>query len=377
MSSLRTLDPVRTRHDLKRFVEAPNRLHADDPVFVPSLPSEARRLVDRELNPFFAYGEAELFMVRDKGKVLGRIAAVDNPRHNAVHQARDGFFCQFACVDDPSVAETLFDAAAQWLRGRGLETMVGPVNFTTHEECGLLVEGFDSAPRVMMPYNPAYYPALLETCGLRKAKDLWAWSHDLSPLDERLLRIAGFVQRRKRLSVRPLDLADFDAEAQRIRHVYESAWRHNWGFTPATDEEFAVLARRLRPMIDPRFVHLAEVAGEPVGVVLVVPDVNQAVAAMHGNTTRTGRLVDLARMLLAPPTIDRTRAMLFGVVPRLRGCGIETLLYVRVHEALKASAYQGGVELGWTLEDNTAVNRFLEAGGCTRAKTYRIYQRAL
>ncbi|TMR20930.1 N-acetyltransferase [Nonomuraea zeae] len=369
--------PVRTRRELKDFVELPYRLHGADPCFVPQLRGDSRRLLDRRRNPFFAYGAAELFTVRRAGRVAGRIAAVDNPRHNAAHQARDGFFGRFACVDDDSVAAALLSAAAGWLRGRGLGTMLGPVDLTTHGECGLLVDGFGSPPAVMMPYNPAYYPGLLESCGLGKAKDLWAWSHDLVSLDERLARIAERVRQRHGLTVRTLDMKDFDAEALRVKHVYDHAWQRNWGFTPMTTAEFAALARRLRGIIDPELVHLAEIAGEPVAVALVLPDANQALPAARGRLSRFGLPVGLVRLVLAARRIDRTRAVLFGVLPRLRGRGIETLLFARAYASIKARGYTGGLELGWTLEDNQDVNQYLVAGGCTHTKTYRIYQRAL
>ncbi|MFI7703190.1 hypothetical protein [Nonomuraea sp. NPDC049480] len=372
-----TAEPVRTRRHLKQFIELPYLLHGRDPHFVPPLRGDCRRLLDRRRNPFFAYGDAELFTARQNGRVAGRIAAVHNPRHNSAHQARDGFFGQFECVDDPSVARKLLDAAAEWLGVRGLDTMLGPVNFTTNDECGLLVDGFHAPPTVMMPYNPAYYPGLLEGCGLTKAKDLWAWAFDPRPLGDRLLRIARQAERRQQITIRPLDLSDFPAEIIRIKHVYDSAWQHNWGFTPMTDAEFAAVAQRLRKIMDSRLVQLAEVAGEPVAVALVLPDLNQALPVARGRLSRFGLPVGLIRLSLAVRRIDRTRAVLLGVVPRLRGCGIETVLFARTHEAVMACGYHGGVELGWTLDDNPDINRYLARVGCTHAKTYRIYKRAL
>ncbi|WP_345402427.1 hypothetical protein [Nonomuraea salmonea] len=170
-----TARPVRDRRGLRAFVELPYLLHGDDPHFVPPLRGECRWLLDRRRNPFFAYGDAELFTVTAGGRVAGRVAAVHNPRHNAAHGGRDGFFGQFACADDPAVAAALLGAAARWARERGLTSLAGPVNFTMNDECGLLVDGFGERPAVMMPYNPPYYRDLLEGCGLRKAKDLWAW----------------------------------------------------------------------------------------------------------------------------------------------------------------------------------------------------------
>ncbi|MCK2221975.1 hypothetical protein MF672_050430 [Actinomadura sp. ATCC 31491] len=369
--------PVRARGELRRFVELPYRLHRGDPHYVPPLRGDVRWLLDRRRNPFFAYGAAELFTVERHGRVVGRVAAVDNPRHNAAHGAADGFFGLFECVPDAGAARALVEAAAGWLRGRGLRTMLGPVAFTTHDECGLLVSGFDAPPRVMMPYNPAYYPGLLEACGFGPAKDLLTWSHDLRPLDERLARLARRTLARHGLTVRPLDPARFDADARRIKTVYDQAWRHHWGFTPATDAEFAALARRVRGIADPRLIQLAEVAGEPVAVVVVLPDVNQALPVARGRLTRFGLPIGLVRLALAARRVDRARAALFGVVPRLQGLGIETALFAAAREVIVAGGYHGGVELGWTLEDNRAVNRYLRSGGCTPSRTYRIYRRPL
>ncbi|MGR6920373.1 hypothetical protein ACU635_39580 [[Actinomadura] parvosata] len=370
-------EPVRGRRGLTEFIELPYRLHGGDPHFVPPLRDDSRRLLDRRHNPFFRYGEAALFTVRRGKRVAGRIAAVHNPRHNAAHAARDGFFGQFACADDPAVARELLDAAARWLRGRGLTTMLGPVNFTTNDECGVLVDGFEAPPSVMMPYNPAYYPALLESCGMTKAKDLWAWDTAGQVPPERLLRIARRAEHRHRLTVRPLDPARFDADLDRVKLVFDRAWHGNWGFTPMTDAEFAAAKRRLRKVMDPGLVQLAEVDGEPVAVALVLPDFNQAVAAARGRLTRFGLPIGQVRLSMAARRIDRVRGVLFGVVPDLRRHGVEAALLARAHEAIVSGGYRGGMELGWTLEDNQAINRYLTVLGCTRAKAYRIYGREL
>ncbi|MEV4224930.1 hypothetical protein [Nonomuraea sp. NPDC049725] len=368
---------MRTRRELKQFVELPYRLHRDDPNFVPPLRGECHRLLDRRRNPFFAYGEAELFLVRGgHGRVVGRIAAVHNPRHNDRHGTGDGFFGQFECADDPGVARGLFEAAAGWLRRRGLTTMVGPVNFTTNDECGLLVDGFDRPPCVLMPYNPPHYPALLEAGGFTKAKDLLAFDHDGGPCGERITRIADSVERRAGLRVRPIDLARFDAEAARLKHVYDRAWQASWGFTPMTDAEFTAMARRVRAIADPSLVHLAECGDEPVGVILALPDLNQALPVAQGRLTRFGLPLGAARLARAARGIDGARLVLFGVVAELRGRGIETVLLRRLQEAFTAGGYRA-IEFSWVLEDNDTITRLISMAGATRTKTYRIYRRPL
>ncbi|HEX2313724.1 MAG TPA: hypothetical protein VHJ17_08330 [Thermomonospora sp.] len=371
-----TAEPVRTRVGRRRFVEFPYRLYRDDPQFVPPLRGECHRLLSRRRNPFFAYGEAALFVVRRDGRVVGRIAAVHNPRHNDRHNARDGFFGQFECVNDHAVAAALVGAAGGWLRRRGLTTMLGPVNFTTNDECGVLVDGFDSPPCVWTTYNPPYYPGLLERCGFTKATDLWTWERRFEPSgnDDRFRRIAEYVSRRHRFTARSLDVRDFHAEMLRIRQVFDTAWRDNWGFVPMTDAEFSRAARLLRQIADPRLIHLVEAGGEPVAVGLALPDLNQALPAAKGRLTTAGLPIGLIRLARARRNIDRVRGVLFGVVPDYRHCGLEALLLVRAYDAVLAGGYHGGAELGWTLEDNTAINRLMVTADCRHTKTHRLYR---
>jgi hypothetical protein len=371
-----TVEVARSRARIRRFVEFPYRLYRDDPDFVPPLRPDCRRLLSRRRNPFFEYGEAELFLARRDGRVAGRIAAVHNPRHNALYGVRDGFFGQFECVDDPAVAVALFRAAERWLRERGLTSIAGPVNFTTSDECGLLVDGFDAPPRVLMPYNPPYYPALLEHCGLRKAKDLWSWECGVE-VDPRVLRIAGRAGERYGITMRSLDLRRFDADLARIRYVCDASMGNNWGYVPITDAELAAQGRALRKIVDPALVQFAEIGGEPVGLGLALPDLNQALPAARGRLTRFGLPVGLVRLALAARRVDRVRGVLLGVLPEYQGRGIEALIYARGLTAMRTRGYRGPVELGWTLEDNDPVNRAHAAIGARRTKTYRIYRRDL
>lgn len=372
-----TVEAVRRRTQRRRFIEFPYRLYRDDPVYVPPLRRDCRRLLSRRRNPFFEYGEVGLFLAYRGGRVAGRIAAVRNPRHNAVHGVRDGFFGQFECEDDPDAAVALVRAAERWLRGRGLTSIVGPVNFTTNAECGLLVDGFGTPPRVQMPYNPPYYEALLRHGGLSKVKDLWAWERDISALDARLLRVAEHVQDRHEITVRSVDLSRFESELARIKYVYDTAWERNWGFVPMTDAEFTAQSREFRKICDPSLVLLAEAGGEPVGVVFALPDLNQALPAARGRLTTMGVPIGMVRLARAIRRIDQARGVLLGVVPEYRNRGIEALLYARIQQALRNGGYRGTIELGWTLEDNKPIIRSLTALGCRHTKTYRLFRRDL
>ncbi|TMR18289.1 N-acetyltransferase [Nonomuraea turkmeniaca] len=373
MSDRVIVEPVVTRRDRERFLDLPYRLHAGEPHWVPPLRREAGRLISPRHNPFFAYGTARLFVARRGPQVLGRIAAVHNPRHNSRFEAADGFFGQFECADDGAAARALIDAAGHWLRGRRLTSMIGPVNLTTNGECGVLVDGFDTPPRLLMPYNPPYYGPLLEAAGLRKAKDLWAWRRGMRPFDERFSRVAARLEHRARVRVRPIDLRDFDDELARIRHLYNSAFDGLWGFVPMTEGEFGALARQLRPILDPGLVLIAESGGEPVGVSISLPDLNQALPAARGRLTTWGLPLGLLRLRRAARSIDAMRSIVVGVLPEHRGRGVEILLYAGTLRAAVSGGYRD-IELGWTLEDNSAIVASLRAAGCTPAKTYRLYR---
>jgi GNAT superfamily N-acetyltransferase len=371
-----SVEPVAGRRGLGLFLDLPYRLHAGDPLWVPPLRGQARRLISRRRNPLFSYGEAQLFVARRGPRVLGRIAAIRNPRHNSRHRDTDGFFGQFECADDPAVARTLIEAAGQWLRRRHLSSMTGPVNLTTNDECGVLVAGFGLPPRLMMPYNPPYYGDLLEAAGLRKAKDLFAWQRDLRPLDGRAAQLAARLERRGNLRVRALDLRDFDAELPRVRHLYNTAFDGLWGFVPMTEDEFAVLGRRIRPFLDARQIFLAEDDGRAVGVGISLPDLNQALPAARGRLTTWGVPLGLLRLHRAARRIDRLRSIVVGVLPEYRGRGVDLLLYTRGLQAAAAGGYRD-TEFGWTLEDNDAINASLTSAGATLSKTYRLYRKEL
>jgi GNAT superfamily N-acetyltransferase len=367
--------PVRGRGDVTAFIRMAYDVYRGDPRWVPPLERERRAFLDRRANPFFEFGEVELFLARRDGRVVGRVAAVHDPRHNEFHGRRDGFFGLFECADDLGVAEALLDAAAAWLRGRGLDTLMGPVSFSTNNECGLLVEGFDSAPAVLMPYNPPYYPGLLESCGLVKAKDLWAWEAPAQP-PERVERVAAWVRGREEITVRPADLANPDAELALLKDFYTAIWAPNWGFVPMTDRELRHMYDTLRRVVKPEGMLFCEVRGEPVGVAVGLPDFNQALRAAGGRLATLGVPLGLIRLSREARRIRRWRLAILGVRAGCRGLGLETLL---VSELCRAARRYGceGWEGSWTLEDNDAVNRMCAAMGAERSKTYRIYRRPL
>jgi GNAT superfamily N-acetyltransferase len=333
-------------------------------------------LLSRAKNPFFEHASTEYFVAERGGEVVGRIAAIQNRLHNETHGDRVGFFGFFECVDEQAVADALFAAAADWLRPLGLDTMRGPASFSVNDECGLLVEGFETPPTLMMPHNPRYYERLIDAAAFRKAKDLWCFEGTAPAGDfgERLTRATDLVQRRFGVTVRPLNMRDFDAEVARIKQLYNAGWENNWGFVPMTDHEIDHLAEQFKPVVVSDLVLFAEREGKVVGFAICLPDLNVAFRQNRSGAFLPG----LVRVLwgLKAKKIDRLRVLLLGMVPEFRGKGIDALFYATIwHNAIKNKIYWG--EAGWILEDNPAMIAGMLKIGWKHHKTYRLYDRPL
>jgi GNAT superfamily N-acetyltransferase len=338
---------------------------------------ERRDFLNPKKNPFFEFGEVELFLARRGGQVVGRIAAVKDPHYNDFHGTKWGFFGLFECINDVGVARALLDTAERWARERGFDTLVGPMNFSTNADCGLLVEGFDKPPAILMTYNPPYYATLFEACGLAKAKDLWAWelSSSAEP-PEKVVRIAEKIRVREGITVRHVKLDDFANEVKRIKTIYNAAWEKNWGFVPMTEAEFDHMAKEMKTVVRPELLLIAEVKGEPVAFSMTLPDANEALKAAKGRLTTFGLPIGLAKLVLASRRIRRLRLVTLGIKEGYRRRGLDAILYLDTIRTAKQLGYEGG-EIGWTLEDNHLVNRAIESMGGQKSKTYRVYQRPL
>jgi GNAT superfamily N-acetyltransferase len=361
------------------FIRFQWKVYDGDLHWVPPLIMERREFLDPAKNPFYDHADVALFVARRGGQVVGRIAAVEDRNFNAFHGTKTAYFGLYESVNDAGVAAALFKAAKEWARWRGLEALLGPMNLSTNNEVGLLVEGFDSDPYIQMPYNPRYYLELFEACGLKKAKDLWAWERSARvPPPERFTRIAEKIREHEELTVRGVNLRHFDAEVARIKEIYDAAWEQNWGwrgFVPMTSAEMDKFARDLRQMIVPDLAILVEHRGEPVAFSLTVPDYNQALKPLNGRLTSFGLPVGLAKLLWNARKIDRVRLIALGVKPGWRRRGLDAVLTVETIRQTHRLGYAGG-EVSWTLEDNDLVNRAIEACGCTRSKVYRVYEAA-
>jgi GNAT superfamily N-acetyltransferase len=373
------VETVRTRADLDAFIRYQLELYAGDPYFVPPIVAERRDFLDRDKNPFFSHAEVELYVARRQGQVVGRIAAIDDALWNQFHNADTCFFGLFDAGDDQVVASALLDRAAEFARSRGMKSLTGPVNLSTNHECGLLVEGFDFPPAMMMPYNCRYYGALLERWGLRKMKDLYAYdlSTALAP-PEKVVRVAERLREQQGVRVRPIDLRQLPEEIRRLKSIYNAMMDPAWLFLPMNEEEFDGIVARLRPLVRvrPELCLIAEVRGEPVAFSITLPDANRAIQAAGGYLTHWGLPLGLARMAWAARNIERLRVLLFGIKPGFRRRGLDALLYLETLRTARRLGYDGA-ELGWVTEDNELMVRAIESMGARRYKTYRIYERPI
>jgi GNAT superfamily N-acetyltransferase len=355
---------------LKQFVEFPYRLYRDYPHYVPPLRIAVKELLDREKHPFYKDAEAEFFVAKKDGQIAGRVAAIVDKAHNRFHRENAGFFGFFECIDDQAVADALLQRAKRWVFDRGAKFLRGPVNPSTNYECGTLVEGFDSDPMVMMPYNPEYYPVLLERAGLHKSKDLFAWLSNANTIDiKKIDRVADKAVKGNGVTVRPIDMKNFDADVENVWNIYNSAWERNWGFIPMSKEEFQLQGKEMKQILKPDLVLIGEVEGRVVGFALALPDINQALKPAQGKLIPTG----LIKILYYQRLVKSVRVLALGVVEEYRASGLAAGFYATLVRNARKLGY-GDCEMSWILEDNVLMNRSLEVMGAKRYKIYRIYE---
>lgn len=376
------IERVETKKQLKQFIRVPWDVYKDNPYWVPWLFYERLNFFDKKKNPFFEHAEADYFIARRDGKAVGTIAAVLNHRHNEVHEESISHFGVFELLNDPEAATLLLDTACDWAREQGTDRILGPANLSSTMEWGMLFEGYDSPPVVLMPYNPPYYNELVEANGFVKAMDLYAWNNRIvdrakpGGTPDKVIRVVGKVKDRYKLSIRPMNMKDFDNEVEILKKVYNSAWEKNWGFVPLTDAEFDALVTELKPILDPRIVFVVEADGEPVGFSLSFPDVNQILHKLRPGPTVIGSYIAAARMVLNKKKTNRLRVFALGVLEEYRARGIDALMYYETIMEAVPLGYELA-EGSWVLETNDAANRVTEMVGSDLYKRYRIYEKTL
>jgi len=373
---MKTIVPVKTKKDLKEFIDFPHDLYANDPNYVPELFIAQRDLLSPS-HPFQQHSSLQTFLLYDNKKVIGRIAAILNNTHNKVNEVNDGFFGFFDCINDKESAKILFDAVTAWLKDKGVtDNIIGPVNFSTNEICGLLIEGFDTPPMVMMPYNAPYYPELLEAYGLRKKVDLISYRWTGASYDDRSVKLMDKLLarlERNNITIRKVNMKNFKQETEKIREVYNKAWDKNTGFVPLTDAEFDYQAKDMKLILDPDFCLVAEKEGKIIGFGLALPDINQVLIKIkRGRLLPTG----IFKLLLNKKKITGLRILLLGVIDGYRKMGIEACIYASIIKSYKSKGLKYA-DAGWILENNDLMNSAIKAINGEPYKKYRFYEKAI
>jgi GNAT superfamily N-acetyltransferase len=368
--------PVRGRRDLKEFIDLPFRLHSNHPQWVPPLRLERWLFLGRRTNPYFKHGDAQLFLARRDGRVVGRISAQYDDNFNAFHGNRWGMFGFLELEHDPEVLPALLDAAAAWLTARGRDRMIGPMDFTMNDESGVMIEGFERQPMIRQPWHPPYYAELCEAVGLTKAQDLFMYELEISDREQMLpiiFKLAAEVEPRHGIRIRRMSRRSLRRDMDRFADVYNKAWSENWGFSPYSKEDLDTYALDMQLVFDANWFMVAETPeGETAAVAITIPDVNQVLAKMNGRLLPFGWWHFLRRHKI----MDRVRVGFLGVKPEYQHTGVAAAIYVEHFDTASRRPQTWG-EMGWILESNRNMNKAMEAMGGRIVRRYRVYERDL
>ncbi len=372
MSNSIEVRPVKSKSDLMKFIKLPWKIYKDDPHWVPRLLMDRKKLFNRDKNPFFKRNPAEFYIAVRNGEVVGRIAAIVNNEHNEFHNENTGFFGFLEAVNDADVFEALLDSAKAWLKEKGYDKMMGPMNPSTNDEVGFLLDGYDSPPFMMMQHTPKYYIELMDKLGYQKAKDLFAYlvDKDSFTFNQKLQRVSKRIERKHPMKVRPVNMKDFRNELEKVRTIYNDAWEPNWGFVPMQKEEFDYVANDFKQIIDPRVALIGEYDGEAVGFLLALPDYNQVFKKIP-----SGKLLPFGFLtfLTQKKKINRVRIIILGIKRAYQPHGLGALFYKEILERAVPIGYHSG-EMSWILEDNDLMNKSAQLLGGEVHKKYRIYE---
>jgi hypothetical protein len=363
--------PVTNDEQFKQFIDFQYKLYENNKYWVPPLKRDVYHLFDPSENPFWDHSERELYLAFSDKHVVGRIAAIVD--HNFVERWKEdtGYFGFFECENDVEAAKALYDAVTKFHTAKGMTKFIGPMNPSTNDECGFLLEGYFSPPMIMMTYTPEYYHDLAKASGLVKAKDLYAYyvNTEDAPF-EYLERISSIVRRRVHdLKIRTVNMKDFTQEVMRIQEVYNDAWSPNWGSVPMTDAEFKLIAKNLKQLVVPDLIFIAEINNVPAGVSVTIPNYNEVLMKLNGKLGP----IEMLKFLYYKSRIKEVRLMIMGVRRKYQKMGLESLFYLESFKAGKRLGIKGG-ELSWTLEDNYEVNNGIKKMGGKLYKKWRMYQ---
>jgi GNAT superfamily N-acetyltransferase len=363
---------VENKKDLLSFIKLPWKINRNDPNWVAPLLMDRIKFLDKHKNPFFKDNPTEFFLAYKNGEPVGRIAAIINHQHNKFHEDKVGFFGFLDAENDKAVFDVLLQTVQSWLKQHNMDTVMGPMNPSTNDEVGILIDGFETPPYFMMPHNPPYYDWILSQLGLIKAKDLYAYYISETDLNitDKVLRLTDGIREKYEITVRPVKLKNFNSELELVRSVYNDAWSNNWGFVPLTPEEFDFVANDFKKIIDPELVLLAEMKGKPIGFCLALPNYNEVFKKIP-----SGKLFPfgLFTFLFNRKKIRGIRVITLGAIKQYQAYGIGSLLYLEIIRRGLAAGYDRA-ECSWILEDNELMIKPLRFLGAKPYKTYRVYQ---
>lgn len=373
------MQPVASGRDLSEFIALPKRLYRGRIGYVAPLDLERRETLDRGTNPYFQHAEGELFLARRAGEVVGRISAQFCRLRQEKYRDGVGHFGWLDTIDDVNVVRALAAAAEGWLKSRGARRMLGPFSFSSNEESGLLIDGFDATPMLMMPYHLPYQGPLLEASGFAKAKDLLSYTVDKATYHAvGSSRILDKARHDGRIRLRSLDMRTYKRDLAALLEVFNDAWSENWEMVPFAQPEIEAAAAGMKPLIDPELVVIAEIDGEVAGMLVCLPNLLEAVRDLDGRLLPFGFVKLLWR--LKRKTVKTARVPLMGIRRKyhgtLTGAALLPLMFHRLKEPFFARGLEQ-VELSWILEDNLPMRRVLEGIGAKVYKTHRIYQKAI
>ena len=362
--------------DVRRFIRVPWSIYANDPLWVPPLVLERQQHLSPR-NPYFQHARLKAWVAVRNGEAVGRISTQIDALHQARYGDTTGFFGLLEAIDDEAVFAALVDTAANWLREQGMIRIRGPFSLSINDECGLLVEGFETPPYIMMSHAPPYYASRLEQLGFEKAKDLLAYV--IHPTYETPKVVKNLMSRaNKRIRVRPMERSRFQEELRTLQNIFEDAWSENWGFIPFTAEEFAEVGRNLKLLVHEELVQIAEVDGVPAAMMVTFPNVNEAIQDLNGSLFPLGWLKLLWRLKVTG--VKTGRIALMGVRKQYQNSLLGSALAFSVIEATRPPVIRRGireVEMSWILEDNNGMRRILQTIGARLSKRYRIYEKSV
>jgi hypothetical protein len=365
--------PVSIGSDLDDFINLPWKIYAGNENWVPPLKKAVRRMLDQDRHPFWKFSERVLFLARRGGKTVGRIAGIIDNNYNEFHGEKMGIWGFFECENDPEAAIKLFAAVENWTRQKGMTFLRGPLNPSTNYEIGMLVEGFQYPPTIMMTYNLPYYIPLVEACGFTKEKDLFALLLEKDDrASARVERLARRIRRNNNISIRNADKRQFESEMAIFKDIYNSAWSSNWCAVPMTDEEVMDMAKEIVQIMDPDLIFFIYYDDQPVGVCLMLPDINPLLKRLNGKIG----LLGLLKYLLYKKEITGVRGLAMGFKKSHRKLGLPLVAFDHLMKLWKKKNCKY-VELGWNLEDNDDINKFELELGCRIYKKYRIFRKEL